>query len=106
MTEFKNKILYSKYNNLSKIYDMNTNELIEIIPSSMYYYDSKKGQIKKDRVLDEFVSNYSILGMNKNNNNNSNKCITDKANLIKLKSGYIALKIPYIKILKLKMYKM
>ena len=89
--------LYSKYNDLSKIYDINTNKLVEIIPSPNHYYDSEEGKIKK--VIDKnntgpiLLKKYSILGINSNNNNDH------KATLIKLKSGSIALKIPYVKLI-------
>ena len=93
-----NQILYSKYTDLSKIYDLDSNKLMVTIPSPNYYYDVEEQKIKKimDPMSENSVAkNYSILGLNNNNNNDNNK-----SSLIKLKSGFIALKIPYIKLFK------
>ena len=87
------QIFYSKYNDLSKIYDMKTKMLIKIIPSPIHYFDCKENKIGKIPV--NLLNKYSILGINKNNNNTNNR-----ATLIKLKSGFIALKIPYMNIIK------
>ena len=95
----KQNLLYSKYDDLSKIYDIASNKLIKTIPSPKYYYNSKKKSFEKIINKNDpiFIKNYSILGLN-NNNNNNNK---NKASLIKLKSKIIALHIPYIKLFKL-----
>ena len=88
------RIFYSKYNDLSKIYDINSNQLITVIPTANHYYDLKK--IKKGKFKN--ISNYSILGFKTHIINNNDY---DKAFLVKLKSGFIALKIPYMKLLRL-----
>ena len=109
MTEYKNiKPLYmSKYNDLSKIYNINDDKkVIKTIYSPKYYYNVRLRKIEKisnliknDNIL---VNNYSILGLNNNNNNNDNDDDDDdKAKLLKLESGYIVLKIPYLRLFKI-----
>ena len=104
MTKFpKKRILFSKYNNLSEIYDMKTKIKVKDIPSANYYYNSNKKVIERIINIKDtgpiLSKNYSILGIKNNNNNNNNN--NNKATLIKFKSGIIALKIPYLKLIKL-----
>lgn len=83
----------SKYNDLSKIIDvMNKNKIVKIIPSPHHYYDSKRGKIMKNPK----VENYSILNLRFTNNNNNKPIIVKEK-----KSGFIALKIPYIELIPL-----
>ena len=91
-----NNILYSKYNDLSKIYDLNSNKLILTIPSPNHYFDCEKKRIIHPIYQ---YSKYSILGLNDNNDDDN------KSHLIKLNSGIIALKIPFMKLFKFYMEK-
>ena len=94
-------IVISRYNDLSKIYDIKTNALYKIIPSPNYYYNFKQNCfveiIDKKTKKNILKYDYSILGFDYNNNKN-NKNIPS---LIKQKTGYIVLKIPYLKLIKL-----
>ena len=88
----KQLLLFSKYNELNKIYN-NNNELFITLPSPNHYYDSKEKKIKNINDDDNIIYEpYSILGLNNNNNN---------ATLIKLESGIVAVKIPYMKLFEL-----
>ena len=88
----RRQLLMSKYNDLSKIIDArNDNKITKIIPSPHHYYDPARDKFIRDETRG--VINYSILGLNSINEN--------KPTLIKLKSGVIALKIPYIQLFRL-----
>ena len=100
MTHFKKqKILFSKYNDLSKIYDLKSNKWMKTIPSPSYYYDSKRKVFEEIININDtgpiLIKKYSVLGFNDKDNNN------EKAALVKFQSGFIALKIPYLKLFKL-----
>ena len=91
-------ILFSKYNDLSEIYN-HENKLININQSPNQYYNAYYNTFRPviDKQLKQnLLDNYSILGLDNNNNNND-----DVARLIKFKSGFIALKIPYLKLITL-----
>ena len=82
----------SKYNDLEKIINFSDNKIIKKIPSPNYYYNYKQKKIYRIiKNKDIAVNKYSLLGFNSPINRNH-------AYLIKLKSGHIALRIPYTKL--------
>ena len=94
-------LLVSKSNDLSKIFNaMYYNKLTKVIPSPHHYYDPQTDEFKK--ILTEREVTYSILRVCNNNKKNNNNATTAK--LVKLRSGFIALKIPYLKLIRLFKY--
>ena len=88
----------SEHDDLSKIMDaMDNNKVTKIIPSPYHYYDPARNKFMKiisDNQARDVVD-YSLLGLKSNDYGGI------KPALIKLKSGVVALKIPYIELLRL-----
>ena len=94
MTTRNKKVHVSKYNDLSNIYDINNGRLFKTLRVPNFYYNSKAKKIQRIVYLNT-VKNYSLLGMTYGNIfDDFNK----KAILIKLRSGVVALRIPYVKL--------
>ena len=93
----KKNIYMSKYNDLSKIYDISNNKLFKTIPIPNSYYNSKYNKLMSIVYL-RTVKSYSLLGLNYDNIHDD---LNKKSTLIKLRSGVIALRIPYTKLFKL-----
>ena len=97
----KKQLLMSKYNDLGKIIDAtDNNKVTKIIPSPHYYYEPRRNEFIQI-VNDKIAIKYSILGLNNDDDNNNINNDNAKPILIKLKTGDIALKIPYVELLKL-----
>ena len=97
------RVLISKHYDLSKIYDIRTNKIYKVIPSPTLCFDSNRNKLTKilsNTVRKKIISeNFSILGFDKDNANSDKN--DNIAHLIKFKTGHIALKIPYTKIIEL-----
>ena len=94
----KSKTLkFSKYNNLSEIYNFHNDEnVIKKIPSPELYYNAKYDVFRPIiHKRDGEFTNYSVLGLVNNINDNN------KAMLIKFETGIVALRIPYLKLITL-----
>ena len=119
MTRRKLKILGSRYDRLNEIIDLNNKDdrkSIIVIPSPDKYYDMRRKKfypiIKKRREVLEY--DCSVLGFTplKNTTNINTTTTTnttppspdDKPTMIKLKTGFVALKIPYTELFELFTY--
>ena len=99
------RVMISKHYDLSKIYDVRTNKIYKVIPSPTMYFDSennKLSEILSNTLREKIISeNFSILGFDNASVNSDNDDDNNVAHLIKFKTGHIALKIPYTKLIKL-----
>ena len=92
------KLLASKYQKLNEVIDLNNNGKVDFyIDNPSYYYDAKnKSVIPIVKLKNVKKYNYSILGFD--SYYETDVC---KPMLIELKTGSVALKIPYNPLYKL-----